>query len=112
MEGGAKTKKESLFDLAQDANNDEDADDSETGESEGSDLSNEEILDYQKRIKTALDFLKYDPLKPRPTEYLTSDGLETYSPKFKKSLKISQTCPTVVFIWSIVISEPLKASDS
>jgi len=87
MDGGAKTKKESLFDFAQDTNNDEDADDSETGESEGSDLSNEEILDYQKRIKAALDFLKYDPLKPRPTEYLTTDGLETYSPKFKKVLE-------------------------
>jgi hypothetical protein len=54
---------------------------------DGSLLSNEEILEYQKRIQIALDFLKYNHLKPREKEYLTSDALETYSPKFKKVLE-------------------------
>ena len=85
--GGAKKKKDNLFDLDEDADNDESVSDDEDADNDnGSDLSNEQILDYQKRIRDALDFLKYDPLKPRPTEYLTADTLETYSPKFKKVL--------------------------
>jgi hypothetical protein len=87
--GGGKTKtKNNLYDLDQDADNDESvSDDEEDADADDSELSNEQILDYQKRIRDALDFLKYDPLKPRPTEYLTAEALQTYSPKFKKILE-------------------------
>jgi chemotaxis protein histidine kinase CheA len=86
--GGGKTKpKNNLYDLDQDADNDESVSDDDDEEGADSELSNEQILDYQKRIRDALDFLKYDPLKPRPTEYLTAEALQTYSPKFKKILE-------------------------
>jgi len=87
--GGGKTKtKNNLYDLDQDPDNDESVSDDEEDDADAdSELSNEQILDYQKRIRDALDFLKYDPLKPRPTEYLTAEALQTYSPKFKKILE-------------------------
>jgi len=86
--GGGKTKtKNNLYDLDQDADNDESVSDDDEDADADSELSNEQILDYQKRIRDALDFLKYDPLKPRPTEYLTAEALQTYSPKFKKILE-------------------------
>jgi len=46
-----------------------------------------ELLNYQKRIENALDFLKYNPLSPRTTEFLTETDLEKYSPKFVKILQ-------------------------
>lgn len=49
----------------------------ETKEAEG-----EPSADYQKRIETALKYLEYDPKVDRETEFLTPEGLETYSPKF------------------------------
>ena len=87
--GGGKTKtKNNLYDLDQDADNDESVSDNDDEDADAdSELSNEQILDYQKRIRDALDFLKYDPLKPRPKEYLTAEALQTYSPKFKKILE-------------------------
>jgi hypothetical protein len=86
--GGGKTKtKNNLYDLDQDPDNDESVSDDDEEDADDSDISDEQIIDYQKRIRDALDFLKYDPLKPRDTEYLTADALETYSPKFKKILE-------------------------
>jgi hypothetical protein len=42
---------------------------------------------YQERIDAALDFLKYDPDHPRPEEFVTLEGLETYGPKFARILE-------------------------
>ena len=46
-----------------------------------------EPTDYQNRIKTALNFLKYDPKKPASEQFLTEEGLRIYSPKFLKILQ-------------------------
>jgi hypothetical protein len=45
------------------------------------------VADYQERIKEALDFLRYDPIRQRDEEYLTKAGLDVYSPKFAAILE-------------------------
>uniref|UniRef100_A0A6C0I008 Helicase ATP-binding domain-containing protein n=1 Tax=viral metagenome TaxID=1070528 RepID=A0A6C0I008_9ZZZZ len=42
---------------------------------------------YLKRIEDTLEKLRYDPLHPRPQEFLTLEGLEKYSPKFLRILE-------------------------
>jgi len=45
------------------------------------------VADYQERIKQAMDFLRYDPMRQREEEYLTKQGLDIYSPKFASVLE-------------------------
>ena len=42
---------------------------------------------YLKRIEETLEQLRYDPLHPKPHEFLTREGLENYSPKFLRILE-------------------------
>jgi len=44
------------------------------------------VADYQQRIKDAMDFLRYDPMRQREEEYLTKQALDIYSPKFASVL--------------------------
>jgi hypothetical protein len=55
-------------------------------EEENEDLENPSV-DYLTKLKNVLDALKYDPLHPRPQEFLTEEGLELYSPKFLRILQ-------------------------
>jgi hypothetical protein len=50
-------------------------------------LSKEIPPDYNKRIEKALQFLTYDPAQPREQEYLTTDALPKFSPKFLSILE-------------------------
>jgi len=45
------------------------------------------VVDYQQRIKEAMDLLKFDPMRQREEEYLTKQGLDMYSPKFAAILE-------------------------
>jgi len=49
--------------------------------------SQKEPVDYQSRIKAALNSIKYDPSKNEDEQYLTEDRLAMYSPKFVKVLE-------------------------
>ena len=70
-----------------DDNIDEDAIDAFNADQEEGDTTDLEpgiSSTYQRRIQDALRMLRYNPAAPREEEYLTSDGLAIYSPKFKK----------------------------
>jgi hypothetical protein len=45
-----------------------------------------EEVDVEEKIKEAYDFLRYNPETRRSKEYLTEEGLKTYSPKFRAIL--------------------------
>ena len=55
-------------------------------EEEPEKLKETEETSYQEQIQKAYEFLKYDPSKRRSTEYLTEEGLQIYSPKFREIL--------------------------
>jgi hypothetical protein len=44
-------------------------------------------VDYQQQIKQSYEFLAYNPLNPRPEEYLIDSELAKYSPKFHRILE-------------------------
>lgn len=44
-------------------------------------------MDYLTQLQNTLNVLKYNPLNPRPQEFLTEEGLEMYSPKFLRILQ-------------------------
>lgn len=46
-----------------------------------------EIISYQTRIENALEELRFNPRRPKEEEYLKSDNLGNYSPKFLKILE-------------------------
>lgn len=46
-----------------------------------------EIVSYQTRIENALDQLRFNPKRPKEEEYLKSENLGNYSPKFLKILE-------------------------
>ena len=78
-------------DYMDDANDDEDnivkKKGKDTEENNDDDDDNEPTREYIQRIQDTLDALKYDPLHPRPKEFLTKEGLEIYSPKFLRILE-------------------------
>jgi hypothetical protein len=47
----------------------------------------EEPINYQKRIRAALDAMEYNPKKPEENSYLTKARLGVYSPKFLKIME-------------------------
>ena len=49
--------------------------------------SQKEPVDYQSRIRAALNTIRYDPSKDDDEQYLTEDKLAMYSPKFVKVLE-------------------------
>jgi len=61
--------------------------DEEDVEEEKSKLAESGAQEYQRRIKLALDTLKYNPDAPREKEFLTKSELGMYSPKFVKVLE-------------------------
>ena len=61
----------------------EDEDEQETKEDE----EDEPTQNYIQRIEETLEQLRYDPLHPKPNEFLTREGLEMYSPKFLRMLE-------------------------
>ena len=46
-----------------------------------------EEVNVEEKIKAAYDFLRYNPETRRSKEYLTEEGLKTYSPKFRAILR-------------------------
>ncbi len=55
---------------------------------EGSEQVDEKTLaTYAKRLKEAIDHIRYDPARPDETNYLLKSNLATYSPKFLKILE-------------------------
>jgi hypothetical protein len=55
-------------------------------EDRGAMLSRLTTIETQQEIQKTYDFLKYDPARKRDKEYLTEEGLRTYSPKFLEIL--------------------------
>jgi hypothetical protein len=45
-----------------------------------------EFSEYQEKIAETYRFLEYDPKRTRSKEYLTDEGLKTYSPKYRAIL--------------------------
>jgi len=79
----AVSKKQLKANAAVSGDEDKDEDD-ENDKAEGAE---EPTIDYLQRIQQAMDFLRYDPLHPRPEEFVTEEALAEYSPKFLRILQ-------------------------
>ena len=56
-------------------------------EKEEEDIDDKEIISYQTQIENAMKKLAYNESEPKETNYLLSEGLKQYSPKFLKILE-------------------------
>ena len=56
-------------------------------EEEVEDIDDKEIISYQTQIENAMKKLAYNESEPKETNYLLSEGLAQYSPKFLKILE-------------------------
>jgi hypothetical protein len=55
-------------------------------EAEAETPKGKEVSEYQEKIAETYRFLAYDPKRTRSKEYLTEEGLKTYSPKYRAIL--------------------------